>query len=218
MTQRWGFSALKYRCASLQHTPLCCCLLTNALFLGSFSPVSQRQCFHNSHHFPLLPTGHKGGRRTSLFLLSMLIEAGTFISVFHPCQITCIAFGWLLSPLHSTPGPHHTHARSTVATRQSPELALQSRHPRAVVLTSFLGIRLQSCSCTRSPGADVGVWQGAAREHQTVTADASPMDGCAAGAGLSERGSPCILEHGSLFHPEMPETVRWSFIIDLIHI
>lgn len=180
--------------------------------------MCHRQYFHNSHHFLVLPAGHRGGRRKSLFLLSTLIEAGTFTLVFYPCQVACVAFGWLISPMHSTPEPPHTHARSTMATRQPPELVLQSRHPRAVVLTSSLGIRLQSCSCTRLPGEDAGVWQGVGRERHSVTAGVSPTSRHAAGAGLSERGSPSILEHHSLFHPEMPETVRWSFIIDLIHI
>lgn len=36
MTQRWVFSFLKYRCASLQQPRLCCCLPTNVLFLDPF--------------------------------------------------------------------------------------------------------------------------------------------------------------------------------------
>lgn len=51
-----------------------------------------------------------------------------------------------------------------------------------------------------------------------MAAAAGTMDGCAARAGLLEIGSPSSLQHRSLFHPELPETVRWSFIIDLIHI
>ena len=133
-------------------------------------------------------------------------------------QIACIAVGWLLAPLHSMPGPSYTHARSTMATRQPAELALHSRHPMAVASTSSLGTRLQPRSCAGLPGADAGPWHGASGEHQAVTASAGPMSGCAAGAGLLERGSPSSLEHRSLFHSELPETVRWSVIIDLIHI
>lgn len=154
---------------------------SDGLFLSSFSSMCQRQRFHNSHHFPVLPAGHGGGERKSLFLLSMLIEAGTFSLGSHLCQIACVAVSWLSALLCSTSGPPYTNAWSTTATSQLAELALQSR-------------------------------------HRAVTANASPTGGCAAGAALLERGSPSSLEHGSLFHPALPETVRWSFIIDLIHI
>lgn len=59
---------------------------------------------------------------------------------------------------------------------------------------------------------------GAGEEDWVETAAAGTMDGYVVRAGLLEMGSPSSLEHKSLFHPELPETVRWSFIIDLIHI
>lgn len=149
---------------------------SNGLFLSSFSPVYQRQCFHNSHRFPMLPAGSGGGGRKALFFLSMLTEAGTLPPGSHPCQIACVAIGWLLAPLCSTPGPLYTHVRSTMATSQPDELALQSRHLKAAVSTSSLGTRLQPRSCARLPGADAGVWHGAGGEHQAVTASASPSN------------------------------------------
>lgn len=112
------------------------------------------------------------------------------------------------TPMHGPPWPP--------ASRLS--LPYKSRHSMAVTSTSSLGTRLQPRSRARLPGADAGAWHGAAREHRAVTANTSPTGGCAAGAGLLERGSLSSLEHGSLFHPVLPETVRWSFIIDLIHI
>lgn len=145
----------------------------------------------------------------------MLTEAGTFPPGSHPCQIVCVGVGWPLVLLHSTAEPPYTHA---MATSQPAELALQSRHLRAIASTSSLGTRLQPCSHTRLPGADAGAWHGAGGEHRAVSASAGPRGGCVAGAGLSERGSLSSLEHGSLCHPKLPETVRWSFIIDLIHI
>lgn len=69
------------------------------------------------------------------------------------------------------------------------------------------------------PGAGAGAGCGAGEENWAVAAAAAgAVDGCAVRAGLLEMGSPSSLGHRSLFHPELPETVRWSFIIDLIHI
>lgn len=191
---------------------------SDGLFISSFSSVCQRQRFHNSHHFPVLPAGHGGGGRKSFFLLSMLIEAGTFSPGSHLCQIACVAVSRLPALPRSASGPPYPNAWSTMATSQPAELALQSRHSMAVASTSSLGIRLQPRSRAGLPGADAGAWHGAGGEHRAVTANASPTGGRAAGAGLLERGSLSSLEHGSLFHPALPETVRWSFIIDLIHI
>lgn len=93
----------------------------DGLFLCSFSHVCQRRCFHNSHRFPVLPAGHRGGRRKALFFLSVLTEAGTLFPGSHPCQIACVAVGWLLASLCFTPGPLYTHMKSTMATSQPAE-------------------------------------------------------------------------------------------------
>lgn len=105
-----------------------------------------------------------------------------------------------------------------MATNRLAELAMNSRHPRAVASASSLGSRLQPVpvpvcqQLLQEWGVELG------GEYRAVTAGAGTMDGCAVRAGLLEMGSPSSLGHRSLFHPELPETVRWSFIIDLIHI
>lgn len=92
--------------------------------------------------------------------------------------------------LHPTPEPPYTQMQGPPWSQAA---SLQSRHSRDVVSTSFLRTRLPLAPV---PGADVAQ---RSREPWAVTAGAGPMG-------------------GSLFHPELPETVRWSFIIDLIHI
>lgn len=50
----------------------------------------------------------------------------------------------MLTPLHYTSVSPYTCARPTTATNRLAELAMNSRHPRAVASASSLGSRLQS--------------------------------------------------------------------------